>query len=205
MSQRIEEPRGRHLAEYRRLRSHGLKHRWQGLRTLGKVTAIVAVIVLAGALALSALFMIRSAFTGSVSSAVYQVHLASASAAPGEPCSAARVNGDIPPYSFGQLSITWAGVVPDDQCTLTGLYHGSTGAPNSGDLRVQALVLPAGVTALANGWCGATLAPTTLPGNPVAVTLTLVSNGAAAAFNPALHGLVWVRASEWVDDGCAGL
>jgi len=198
MSQRIEEPRGRHeaLSEYRRLRPS--RHR--GRRT----AVLVGIVLLAMAGTALAVFMIRSAFTGSVTSAMFQVHLASASSPTG-PCTAARVNGDIPPYSFGQLSITWAGVVPDDQCPVVGQYHGSTGAPNSGPLRVQALVLPAGVTALPGAWCGATLLPTNVAANPLAVAMTLVSDGTTVAFAPALHGLVWVRSSEWVDNGCVGL
>ena len=113
MSQRIDEPRGRHLSEYRRVRPSGLRARWRRTGRAGRVTAVTAAALMAIAGVALALLLLVGHWTSTIDRGTWSLTLSGSTGhevtALDGSCTPVRQD-DLTGPVHGQVALGWVGV-----------------------------------------------------------------------------------------------
>ena len=163
---------------------------WWSRRTKkGKVGIVTLALMALSGIAI-AVFIVFTGTSGTVSGATYEVTLTGNFTQPtNADCTVSGTAGTT------VFDLQWVGPVDGDLCNPQIGYQAP--ATNSGDLQLQSFQAPAGLVAEFDAAtpCGLTLSPdsTVLP----IIWFTFDGTVTDITFDPATHGIEWVRPAEY--------
>lgn len=170
---------------------HAESKGWLRRKVLGIPLAWLVVLAFAGTAI--ALFIVRGGVQGSVSGGSFAVTLNHVDDDTTSVCTVSQAGQ--------QISVQWSGAVQGDTCRIRAWYM--TPASNSGTLRLQRFVGPAGLShVMEAATCGRQF-PAGDP-NPILAETTLTFDGTQASitFDPNLHGFEFVRDGDFKTEDC---